>query len=312
MKNLIVKTGVVTTLAIFSFSAFAASRSATKMPAPSSQEDLAPAEKSVAEADLLAPKEKQLPLTIIDAAVLYGPTVNDPFGISVTDDSVDATTGITFRNQFNFKYKLNSQLTLTPVLDFDYQLTDPDAARNGVRQFRWRDSYVKLTHSSLWDADFSGNKFAVPAGVRLYAPTSKTARESNTIGAIRLDLNPEMTIAGSRFSVSTANYVKVWAQTNRFDRSHKSLPSTELYAGPQLNYAFNDSAIAFVLYEVSVRYNTLGVPNTNDPKKSLADLEPGASFKVHKRVALTPYLNWFTNQPISTTTLNLNADLTLF
>jgi hypothetical protein len=85
----------------------------------------------------------------------------------------------------------------------------------------------------------------------------------------------------------------------------------EVYAGPQVNYAFNDRVTAFVLYEASVIYDTHGMPDTLDPKNTNADLNPGVALKLHDKFTLIPNLLWYTLLPVNTTALNVAASISL-
>jgi hypothetical protein len=100
-------------------------------------------------------------------------------------------------------------------------------------------------------------------------------------------------------------------QTQSQTESGGALPKLELYTGPQVNYHFNDSINAFVLYEVTAGLNTKAEWDFNNYRSSNADVEPGVDFKLHKRITLTPYLHWFTNQSIDTTTMNVAAMINL-
>lgn len=269
-----------------------------------------------ANADLTAvqPEKKSFPLSVSTDSYFYGPQVQDPFSDATTADTAgDPKQGLLTRHVIGFKYKLSKKVSITPNIDFFYQLTDPakTASQSSAGQFRWRDCYVKVGHSSIFETDLNTSHFSLPVDFRYYAPTSKGSRDSSSAGSVRASLNPSLQFGHSDFSLSTVNYVRYWIQTQE---SYKGRPliQSELYTGPQLNYQMGSIATAFVLYEAAIQFNTLGQSTPGiDPNASLTDLEPGVELHLNDRITVTPYLNWFLNQPVSSTTINLNANFRL-
>jgi len=301
------KVSLLSTALLVSSMGFAATTQMTA-PTPGMAPSTPGVATSVAEADLTKPKEtKKLPIAVGALSFFNGPRANNPVSRSTTDDSLKAKTGLNTRHQLSMRYFLNKQWNIMPVMDFDFQLTDNDPKGTHARQFRWRDAFVRLNNTGLISHDFGVNHFVMPGDLRVYLPTSKGSRDADTIGGLRLSLNPGMTFGKSRFSLSAANYIRVWGQR----KEDGNLPQFELYTGPQLNCAVSDHVNAFVLYEAVGRKLQSGGWAAKGTERSTMDLEPGMDFRLHQRLTLTPYLNWFVNQPLWTTTVNLNANITL-
>lgn len=306
MKKLWLKSGaLVTTTALWSFGALAASSSSVTVPA-----SINPANTSTATATVEGAKEKALPLSISATSYLYGPTVTDPTAGSTTAYTAGDVWGLSAQNQIALKYKLTDKMAITPVFDFVYQFTDPTSGGADRRASLMYDSYIKLSRSGIIEKNIQGNDFALDADARLFVPSSEGSRENNTLGGLRVSINPSLQFGKSAFSLSSVNHMRYWFQTqDKGTKSGSPLPRTQLYTGPQINYKFSEAVTAWVLYEATVVFDTAGIPNTRNPNRSLVDLEPGVDIKLGKRVSLSPYLNWYTSQPISTTSMNLTASV---
>lgn len=312
------------TVATTVWSAVALAQS-TSTTVPSSADPSA-APQSVTDAEVVGAKKKKLPIGLSTDSTIWGPRVNTPDANKITTDTNnknESFDGIYLRQKIAGKYAIDDKTAIKPTLDFDFQLTDPEKEKTGIRQFRWRDSYVTLSRKSLIETNLKGNDVALDGDVRWFVPSSEKSRMNNTVGAARLSLNPSIQIGKSPLSFSMANYAKYWFQTRNNDirkaDKHNAnganttpLAMFEMYSGPQVNYAFTDKVTAFVLYEGYVNFDTSGMPNSKTKKDiSLIDVEPGVNLQLHDRVSVTPFLNWFTNQPLYTTTFNLNAAFTL-
>jgi len=302
MNRFWLKTGVLAATAACSLTAFAQSSTTA-----------ATAGTSVTNAEVTAPKAKELPIQILTSSTLNGPRVNTPTDNKITgaSDDREAFEGIYTREQLGVKYIINEKTSIKPTVDFNYRLTDPTPAKNN-RQFHWRDSYVNLSRTGVIEETVAGNAAAMDLGLRAYVPTSQSSRDNNTLGGARLALYPSLEIGKTGFSLSNESYARYWFQQHENNDKGKSLIMAELYTGPQLNYAVNDKVNAFVLFEAIVDYDKSGMPtNSTDPKASQCDFEPGVDLKLHKNVTVSPFLNWYTNQPMYTTTLNINASIRL-
>jgi len=265
-----------------------------------------------ATADVTAPAAPSKPAyNAGSVSFFYGPTVQHPTDKKTSDSAKDAEMGLATRHQLFFTYALSKRFTLMPTADFDYQITDPVSAdHTGIHQFRWRDAFVRLNMASPAEYALPGGSYVVvPSDLRVYLPTGKTSRDNDTIAGVRFSLNPGMQFARSPISISTVNYVRYWIQPGNVVAT---APMFEIYTGPQVNYAVNDSINAFLLFEAVTNWNHAGMPNMTDTSLSLADLEPGVDFRVGSHATVTPYLNWYTNQPIRTTSMNLSLALTLY
>lgn len=266
--------------------------------------------KTTASADVVEAKKAPLPLSINSLNILYGPPINNLGQHSSADSEIDALQPMYIRNQIGFGYKLSENTKIIPTLDFDLWMADAGSKAEN-EGFHWRDCFLRINQGGLVDTTIGGNKIGLDGDLRLFVPTAKGSRDTNRIGAVRATLNPSMQFGGSRFSLSASLYAKYYLQAD--DTNAKGVPLDRLavYAGPQLNYEVNDKITAFVLYEATTVYNTHGMPDYINYNTSNTDLEPGLDLKLHERFSLSPVLNWYTNQKLSTTSLVLTAALKL-
>lgn len=322
MKSLSVKTSsLLLVVGIFGASAFAQTPTATAT--NTSVATVAPASET----------KFKLPVKLMYDAWLYGPGLNDlSGGYTVTDSFSDtddkaSQDPISMRHRPGIGRKLTDRYTLSAHLEFFTKFTDP--ARNGnTKGFFWSDCFLKLSRGNQALGSIGGNEIGIAGDFRYYAPTSKFARSNNTLGALRLSVNPSIKFGKSPFSITSVNYVKVWGQTRAtspisYDQDGQVVrdgrPTTllELYTGPQLNAQVHSRVNLFVMYEAAVqKYNVTrenGLTWTNGSKGNafLTDIEPGADITISDNLTLTPFLNWYTAAPIKTTSINLNISASL-
>ncbi len=305
MKSFLIKSTLTATAAILMIAAGAHAQTTTKKKVSNS---------SVATVQMDEQgKKKELPVSLSDDLYIYGPPVNDITSSSTADDSVDSKTGLSTRHKIGLKYKVTDTLSITPVADLIYQLTDPNngGADRGMHN-KMNDPYLKISKKNVINGKIGANEISTEAQVRYYAPMSAKSRDNNLNGKVELDLYPTMKIGKSRFSAEMFSFARFYINSQKFDSATGSsaLTSALYYVGPQVNYSLNDNITAFVLYEAALPINTLGQSaNTFAPTASLTDLEPGMSFQVNKAISITPFLNWYTNQQLKTTSINLNATI---
>ena len=296
-------TSAVSALALVSFSAQAQS-TAKKAKLPSNS--------SVASASITKAEKKPLPISANLSSTLFGPTANDIDGGKTADSAIDAEMGLFSRHTLGVKYSLMKDLSVAAVGEGDVQHTILPGSSE-AKGFTMRDPYVKISKANLINTSIKGNALAVDSQVRMYAPLGKSSKAANTISKVSLFMNPTLNIGKSRFSISAANYARYFIQSKELHpKTNSPMTQMDFYTGPQLNYEVSDKISAFVLYEAEMTYDTLGRSETNyAPNNSKTDLEPGVSLQLGKAVNLTPFLNWYTNQRLSTTSVNLNASINL-
>ncbi|HRK02569.1 MAG TPA: hypothetical protein PLH57_07870 [Oligoflexia bacterium] len=302
MKGLFTRTSVIGAVALWSVAGLAASTSTTVSNAPASSG--AVSETSIQD---VAAQPKALPISAAAVNDFYGPALNDLGARQTADSAKDAVQPLNSRHQIGISYAIDESTKFTPTLDFSLNYTIPKGVENGERNFAWNDSYLKLSRAGLLDGKLGGNAVALDGDIRYMLPTSKGARDADSYGAVRLSLSPSMQIANSNFSIVATNYARI--HMYRSVTENLSATRWKFYTGPQVNYAVNDKVTAFVLFEAVAAFDNQGYSNTTNDQLSLADLEPGVELNLHERVSLTPFLNWYTNQPISTTSINLNATI---
>lgn len=306
MKSLWLKSGAVASTTLWSVAALSATPSTATVPASPALSG----KSTSASSNVATEKKAPLPISITSSNTWYGPSADSIGSHYSHDGEINAKFPMTIRNQFGFGYKLSDKMTIKPTIEFDLITADAgsDAQNEG---FHWRDSFVQLSRSSLVEADLGSNKFALDGVARWYVPSSKASRDTNQIGSVRFELNPSIQFGKSAWSLSMQNYVRYYMLTQTENSKADPLNRWLLYTGPQINYEFNDKVTAFVLYEAYTNVNTKGAFDVARYAVSNTDIEPGLNLNLHERLQLSPALNWYTNQPLSTTSLLLNASIKL-
>lgn len=305
MKSFLIKSTITATAAILMIAAGAHAQTTTKKKVSNSSVATVPMDD--------AGKKKELPISLSDDMYFYGPELSDITKGQTSDDSIDAKTGLSTRHKIGLKYKVTKDISITPTADLVYQLTDPNngGADKGMRN-KMKDPYVKISKKNLIVGKIGNNETSTEAQIRYYAPMSASSRDNKLNGKVEADLYPTMKIGKSRFSAVMFSFVRYHLNSQKFDSATGESPLTEmlLYTGPQVNYSISDNVTAYVLYEAAMPFNTIGQSaNAFAPTASLTDLEPGISFQVNKAISITPFLNWYTNQQLKTTSINLNATI---
>lgn len=245
---------------------------------------------------------------------LYGPALNDP-GSGVAPDTFRSDReGVNLQNQFSLAYNVNDQISIAPVFDFELYLSDPaDQYDRAQRLSMTYDSYVRATYNNMLSADVGTSTLSLSSDVRYYVPTSDFSRDNRSPGSLRLMLTPSLSFAHSSWSLAVVNFVRYYFQRQAFMTNNPglALPRVMYYTGPVVSYQVNDKVALWNVLEATVTYDTQGVANTTDPDRSLFDVEPGVDLKVSDHVTLSPYLNWFVNRPLNTTSINLMASVSM-
>lgn len=254
--------------------------------------------------------KKPLPLSLSDYSLFNGPKLTKPTETITPDSSNDAVTGLSSRHMVSLTYKANKGISFGPTADFNIQHTQANAGeQKGVN---WNDSYFKVGKSGIMSGKIGANAVALDGSIRYLAPTSKTSRDNKSHGSVRMDLNPNITFGKSALSLTIYNFGRAHLLSQGSNATGTALTQYQIYTGPTLNYDFNDKVGAFVLYEASLKFNTLGESqNQYDPSQSLTDLEPGVNINLNKHISIAPYLNWYTAQPLNTTSINMSASLAM-
>jgi hypothetical protein len=243
----------------------------------------------------------------------YGPPVTNPTSNETPVPTIGYVSGLSVQNQLGLKYEFQPDWSLTPTADFEYRITDPFNKGTGQSFALTYDSFIKLMKTSLVNFNIGENNLNFDLDLRYYVPTSTFSREHGTLGSARVAVNPSYYLPHSNFSFSAVGAFRYYFQQyyHRHDDRTSALAQTNFYAGPQVNYRVNDSVMLWSLFELSVTLDTVGGSTAANPQKSIADIEPGVDIKVTKGIYISPYLNWFTNQDLGTTSLNMTASLSI-
>lgn len=243
----------------------------------------------------------------------YGPMLRDPSAGEVPTTWTDQVSGVSVQNQLGVRYDFSNTVSLMPVFDFEVLVTDPAQIYGQQYLALTYDSFLKLTDTGLASFGLGPHSAYLSGDFRVYVPTSEFSRDNNTFGSIRLTLTPSLQLSGSRWSFSVVNFARYWVQSQQFDSlfGTYALPRLMLYTGPLVSYQASDRLSFWFLTEASVTFDTLGIPNTSAPNRSLVDIEPGLDFKLGNRITISPYLNWFVRQPLDTASMNVTASLAI-
>ena len=323
MKSVVLKSSAIALLSTaWSMAAFAQSSTSSSIPSTSAT----PTNTSVTTISASSGTKFKLPVDLSYNVWFSGPAIADPTADNTPIDNFTDLNNSTVQDPLSARHyltvgrRLNPTYNLTATLDFRTVLTDP-AGNGRTRGFFWKDCFVRLSHAGLVHGDIGGNTFNLPADVRYYAPTSQIARENGTLGSLRFTLSPSLQFGKSIFSIGTVNYVKVWAQTQAATNQGGPLTQLEFYTGPQINAQIHKRVNLFVLYEaVTQKFNQGRDVAGQDPiywssdsraASVLTDIQPGMDIQITDNFAISPYLNWYTALPISTTSMNLQLSASL-
>lgn len=248
-----------------------------------------------------------------------GPPVSDLRSDETAAARDGFSLGLALQNQLGVRYWLTDQLSVTPVFDFEYQLTDPHKNNTSGVALVY-DSFIKTKYVDALKGYIENNKLSVDLEARYYVPVSEFSRENGSYGSIRLAAIPGLDVPDTNLQISVLTYYRYWMQTNFYQVSTRynivpkntvGLPEHTFYIGPQINYRISKTFNAWLLYEQSHTIDTLGFASTSDPRRSHSDIEPGIDIRLMNGVYISPYLNWYTNQPIETTSVNLITSITI-
>jgi hypothetical protein len=254
---------------------------------------------------------------------LTGPPLSNPVSNETVAYIEGNTLGLSLENQLGLVWFAADNLTVTPVFDFEYQFTDPHRGGDAKGLSLTYDSFLRVYRSDLVRTPVGPHAFTIDVEGRAFVPTSQYSRGNGTLGGARLAVNPGFEVANSPFSFFVVTFARYWFQTQALESRSaagnavslqtrdRGLPQWQFYMGPQVNYRVSPTMRAWFLVETSRTLDTLGYTNTSDPRASLTDIEPGVDLHLTRSLTLSPYLNWFIQQPISTMSFNMTANFTL-
>jgi hypothetical protein len=233
---------------------------------------------------------------------------------------VSGQDAIAMRHNAGIGRDMGKGFNLSAHAYFNTNLSDP--ANNGrTRGLKWRDSFLQLFKGDLAAANISGNDFSLAGDIRYYAPTSTGSRLNNNRGQVRLTVMPNLQFGKSIFSLATVSYVKFWMHSQRLTSGPDGVANGnpmnewEVYTGPQLTAQLTNSVAVWVLYEALLQRDTVGeLTNNNKGAYSglgLTDVEPGATFNIGKHFSISPFLNWYPNLPVDTTSMNVTLSASI-
>ena len=290
----------------------------------SSSTPAAPSSTSVAEVKTEESSGFKLPVRLSYGVDVFGPRLTNPSDNWTATDAMSDQNDIASQDPILLRHNaaigrdVGAGINLSAHAYFNTFMTDP--ANNGkTKGLKWRDSYVQASKGDLAAMTINGSELTLGGDLRYYAPTSTTSRLNNNRGQVRMTVMPNLQFGKSIFSLATVSYLKFWMHSQRLasgeDGRATGAPMNEweVYTGPQLTAQLTDSVAVWALYEALLQRDTAGNLTNAAPYsgKALTDLEPGATFNIGKHFSISPFLNWYTALPVSTTSMNVSLSASI-
>lgn len=264
-------------------------------------------------------------LSISDFALIGGPQLNNPEG-NYTPPSLPKhgglppnfmpSPGYSLQDLIEIGYSINDNIKMGPVFgvnDSFYQgtgvsLTDP-AMRFTVRHISYQDFVGVNFDSDLWTS--------------YTAPVSNMTRSTGSIGTLGLNYIPRLLIKGSRFFFSGVAGLDVTGADGSTDPG--LLTNERIIGALQANYRLHRRWTMYLTNSYSASIGpTLPITDPSllsDPAMAQlfggsrfnhpVSMRTGAYFRATSDITISPTLNWFTDEPVNTTTMGLSASFTL-
>lgn len=275
---------------------------------------------STSDAETMVKSSAKPKYTFNYTSFLTGPPITDLRSDETVAVREGFTLGLSLQNQIGVRYWFNENFSVMPVFDFEYQFTDPhrNGANKGVSLVY--DSFIRAKYVDVAKTYVQGHKLSLDAEARYYVPVSEFSRINDSLGSLRLAVVPGINFADRKWEISALSFYRYWMQTRFFQRPTRhnpvprntfGLPEHTFYTGPQISYRASKTFNLWMLFEASYTIDTLGFNSATDPNRSNMDIEPGVDIRIANGIYVSPYLNWYISQPISTTSINLITSITI-
>jgi len=223
-----------------------------------------------------------------------------------TPDGYDDTGNKTmFQTRFRPAYKITPDLTIGPVLEWNYW-------PNFGGDYSFGDIFVRIAYSKVIDTP----QLKAAGDLRFYFPNSGGSIANDQIISARAYLDATYTFKGTNFSIGMENLVRGWAYgSNVPDKYADNKPdASDVYTGmwwwgPYINYDFSPKfGVKFQIDNDF--YSAVG---TSEVKSEIGHLRMGVGWSPIPELFLAPHLYVpINNFSWSAAALNLEAWSKLF
>jgi hypothetical protein len=244
-------------------------------------------------------------------SIFSGPTVSNldsepSVAISAHGKRLSVPTGYSVRHQATFGYHLSENWVLGPVLDFSDSFYGPTSG-----QLTMGDAQLRITRLNAFEGRIGANDVKVHLMFGSSAPTSQNAHDLHGQGGVSETLIARMNIRDSRWSLGgTAG-----ARTSFYDQGAFA-QVTKLSSGLEASYHHNQYLSSFFMptigdsigpkIDMTTKTNLLGAIQTH-----IFGVTVGARIRATDAISISPIINWFTDSPLSNSTIGLTTSIQL-
>jgi hypothetical protein len=218
--------------------------------------------------------------------------------------------GYSLRHLISFGYSLNNRLVLSPILDLGQPISGANSGSLSLN-----DPQLKLAFREILNQDYGKQELRSGLAMTYYAPVSDLSKLHHSQGAFQVGLSPKLQFKDSRYSLGGNLSLKSGFYQTEL---HNELVSSRVNMGIQQNYDLSDATQAYFMChsEVSIGPKVAMadpgiVTSSNSHSSRLFGLMTGLRFQASKTLSFAPRLNWYTDQPIQTTSVGLNIFIKL-
>jgi hypothetical protein len=216
--------------------------------------------------------------------------------------------GYRLRHSLGANYEFAPGLLLGPAIN----VTEPFSGRHQGK-LSLEDPQLRLTILDLYQAEMGENRLHSNMMISASFPTSENSRKRSSWGGLSVASSPRMHFHGTPYSIMGTCSVK----TGLYGRSDAGpLISTRVTAGIQGGYHFSPGLESGLMFHAGSQFGP-DIPMDDgegffkDRGTQIFGLMPSLRYQLNSMISLTPRLDWYLDQPISTTTFSLSAMMRL-
>jgi hypothetical protein len=251
------------------------------------------------------------PYSLTLFSIVSGPTVtnlgSDPvLEYTPSGRPVYQPTGYSLRQQATGGYHLSEDWVLGPVVNFSdsfYGATDD--------QIMLGDVQMQLTRLNAFEGKLLGNDFRVHWMLGADAPISENAHDLHMEGGVSETIIGRLNLKNSRFNIAGT----VGSRTS-FYHQGPFVADTKISSGVETSYHHSASFTSFVMSSIG---GTAGPSVDMTSRTNLSGQMPshifgltsGLRVKATDFISFSPFVNWFTDGPLSNSTIGLTTNIQL-
>jgi hypothetical protein len=221
-------------------------------------------------------------------------------------------SGFSARHVLRADYSLSHDVVVGPSFDVTQNMY---SAKQGT--FVFNDPSMRLEFNNLNQARFGKERYSGSVWLAAYAPVSTRSENMHEYTALSVAYIPKLTIRGSRLFFTGVGSVRASFMNNSSQTG--MIAPIQFVTSAQVNYRLTPSETLFVMDHVNTNCgpqmaflsNDLGAESFR--RRAIAGsavtngIMTGAQFRVSAGISISPRLDWVTSQPITGTTVGLNA-----